>query len=211
MEKLKTILDLALGDGHIPKPRTENCNTHLRMNHSIKQSEYLLYKKKLLEDVGIESTYRESISKSGHGVCYLLTRRYPVIKKAREILYENGKKVFSKKLLEFFDERSLSFLFQDDGSKEMRCASRCAKNSTPCVNNFVLNVQSFDQESLNNLSNVLKETLIDNKVYKRKGYFVITIAKYISKVNLVEIIKPYVHKSMIYKIEDPLNSVVVKC
>lgn len=209
MEKLKTILDLALGDGYIPPPRSSKCNVHFRMNHGISQKEYVLHKKKLLEQVGIESVFREYTDKKGFKVCYVLTKRYPEILEARKILYPNGKKSISKELIEMLDERSLAYLFQDDGGAEVLTSKYKSSIGKKYINNFVLNVCSFDLDSVENLSNWLKESLVDNKIYKRKGYLVITIPKLVSKMNFVEMIKGYLHKTMQYKVEESLNLAAV--
>ncbi len=122
MERFKTILDLALGDGYITRPRSRNGNSNLRMNHSIKQKEYLLLKKEMLEEVGIKSIYREYADKNGFRVCYVLTRKYPEITEVRNLLYVNGVKTISQNLVDILDERSLALLFQDDGGAGLCCA-----------------------------------------------------------------------------------------
>lgn len=206
MDKLKTILELALGDGYISLKKSKNGNCTFRMHHGIKQKDYVLHKQQILKDVGIESVYREYIDKKGFHVCYVLTKRYPEITEARRILYIDRKKHITKELLEYLDEKSLCFLFQDDGSTELTTTKRKNHENFKYINNFVLNVQNFDFLSVQLLSNWLKETLIENKIYKRKNYLVITIAKLVSKINFVNLLVNHIHPSMQYKIVYPVNA-----
>ena len=116
--KNKLILDLSLGDGYLTKPRSENGNSHLRMHHSIKQKDYVLYKKNMLDLAGFRTVYRET-KVNGYDTCYVMTGKLPEITEIRNLLYQNGKKTLSREVLDLLDERSIAILFQDDGSRSL--------------------------------------------------------------------------------------------
>lgn len=116
------------------------------------------------------------------------------------MLYNGKQKILTKQVIDYLDERSLAILFQDDG---------CAEIVKGCVNQFILNVQSFCDDSIQLLSDWLKETCVENKIYKRKGAFVISIAKFLSKLNFVNMMENHICENMRYKISAPLSRVKV--
>lgn len=205
------VFDLTLGDGYIQKPRHKNGNCFLRMNHSIKQKDYLLYKKDMLEKSGILARYGEYKSKEFE-CCYAVTRRLEEITNLRNLLYVDGKKVFSNNFLDIFDERTLSILFQDDGSvgirdKRMRNVKGEMKTIyyQPYINQIILNLQNFCNKSCQLIKDKISSFGIESKINQRRGN-VICINKYDSKKKFFEIIQPYMHESMINKINYGLNA-----
>jgi hypothetical protein len=90
MNPEKIILDMALGDGYIAKPRSINDNCHLRLNHSIKQIEYLIFKKNILEANGIRCSMSSYTDKNGYGVVYAISSRKKIITNIWSKLYKNG-------------------------------------------------------------------------------------------------------------------------
>lgn len=109
MNKQKLIFDLSLGDAYLTIPKSKNGNSLIKMNHSIKQRDYALYKKDLLEKNGIRTIYREK-TYGGYDICYVMTGRLPEITEIRNLLYVNRKKEIPRRLFDFIDERSLAYL-----------------------------------------------------------------------------------------------------
>lgn len=205
------VFDLTLGDGYIQKPRHKNGNCFLRMNHSIKQKDYLLYKKTMLDEFGIPTHYAEYKSNEFQ-CCYVTTGRMKDITNLRNLLYVDGKKVLSNNLLDLFDKRTLSILFQDDGSvgirdKRMRNVKGNIKTIfyEPYINQFVLNLQNFCNESCHLIKDKISSFGIESKINDRRGN-VICINKYESKKKFFEIIQPYMHESMMYKVNYGFNA-----
>ncbi|MBS3903757.1 MAG: hypothetical protein KGZ39_00340 [Simkania sp.] len=203
----KAILDLSLGDGYISKPKTENANCLLRMHHSIKQKEYVHFKMNYLRENGIECIFRERIDKGFH-VCYAMTGRSSEIKRVREVLYKNGKKTLCPELIELFDERTIAFLFQDDGHKAVIKKDKMKLKSGiiyyevhPYIHQFCISTNDFDKESLSLLLEKLLVYGVEARIYDRKGPTV-CISKKESKKNFIYLVKPYMCSSMMYKIED---------
>lgn len=203
--KNKLILDLSLGDGYLAKPRSENGNSHLRMHHSIKQKEYVLYKKTLLEKAGFRAIYRETKVKH-YDTCYIMTGKLPEITEIRNFLYQDGKKTLSKEVIDLLDERSISILFQDDG-----CGSVIKKESKklksglvyydvkPYIHQFSIATNDFDGASVEKLAEKLSSWGLVVKIYDRKGPTIV-ISTIESKKKFVDIVKPYMCESMKYKI-----------
>lgn len=210
MEQIKIILDMALGDGYLSRPKSKNGNSHLRMSHSIKQKEYVLYKEKLLQANGIRTIYRER--KEGiYTVCYVMTGKLPMIREARELMYPEGKKVFPKGYFDIMDEKSLAIFFQDDGGHGIVRRERKKLKSgsvsylvKPYIGQFIFNVQNLDSNGIEMLCEKINSYGIETKVFNRKGP-VIAISKVESKKKFVDLIKPFICQSMKYKIDGPLS------
>jgi hypothetical protein len=211
MEQKKIILDLALGDGYISKPKGEKGNSCLTMKHSLKQKEYLLHKMKILNENGIKTIYRETTS-GIHGVCYVMTGKLPIITEIRNLMYPNGKKIVPKEYIENMCEKSLALFFQDDGGHGIIKRERKKLKSgsisylvKPYIGQFVFSTNVLDEESINFLCKKMNSFGIETKVYDRKGP-VIVISKIESKKIFVELIKPFMCPSMMYKIDRPLSN-----
>lgn len=207
--KIKTILDLSLGDGYVTKPKGKNGNCSIRMNHSRKQKEYVLFKKSFLESVGIRCIYREN-QVNGYDTCYVSTEKSKDITEVRNMLYKDGKKVLSKEVLELLDERSMAFLFQDDGS-----ALICKTDSThrkgckvkypvhPFINQLVISMNNFSENCVDLFIEKLKKMGVESRKLFSKGYSV-CINKTESKRIFIDLIAPFFCDSMRYKICESL-------
>ncbi len=207
MSQEKLILDMALGDGYIAPPRTKNGNCSLRLKHSTKQTDYLLFKKSLLEEYGFKCSLNSYIDPKGFGVIYLITSRKELITNTYFKLYIDNKKKITEENLYNFDARSLAILFQDDGSRELVKFHRAAKvkyEINPYINAFVLHLQCFSVEEINLLRDKLLDMGIESRNGQRKGN-VILISKKESKKRFVQLISPFMCPSMAYKINYPVS------
>lgn len=208
MDCEKLIIDLSIGDGYLSIPKSDKANSKLALKHSKKQVEYLLYKQKLLEDHGFKCTYYEYTDKNGYEIVTCTTRCSPIIKEIRTSLYINRVKTLSPKILEKFDMQSLALLFQDDGSREYTKLHRVGGEIykvKPYINAFVFWICSFSIEELELLKSKLLDLGIDSKISFRGKYPVILITKVKAKERFVEIVKPLLHPSMLYKIDAPVK------
>lgn len=117
-----------LGDGYLNKLRKGGKgNSHLGIQHSIKQKEYLLWKRKFFEKFGAD--YKERISKK-HKIrnefiketkrCGFRTKSFPIFTRFRKLFYPKGIKVINKKILKMVDKLALAVWFIDDGSYSKR-------------------------------------------------------------------------------------------
>lgn len=126
------LLALAMGDGCIYRPTDKRkLRANFRINHSVKQSEYLEWKKAQVErilDVSINTHFQTCEDGSGsgkkHGVIFFSkTHRYFAI--LRKYLYRSGKKGVPIKAFNRIDDLGLAILYLDDGNlyKRKDCAN----------------------------------------------------------------------------------------
>lgn len=208
MVKLKTIIDMALGDGYLTKPSSPTAKSSLVMKHSIKQSEYALYKKGLLEEKGVKCSLNSYIDTKGYGVFQVRTTATDLIRSARDLLYPEGKKKLSNEILDMFDEKTLSLLFQDDGARE-HCKWHGTKDRgryavKPYINAFVFHLSNFSTNENNMFVEKLSDFGIEARVKNRRGYDVVLVTKKESKIKFVSLVTPHIYQSMKYKIDTPV-------
>lgn len=205
--KEKMILDMAIGDGYISKPRTINANSSLVLKHSAKQTDYLLYKKSLLESEGIKCTLSSYIDQKGYGVVQVFTAKKQFITDLRNKLYPNGKKTLTQEILKDFNAFSLAILFQDDGSRELCKFHRSSKIKyavKPYINCFIICMHNFSLDEISLLIEKLKHIGIESRIGNRNGN-VILISLKESKKRFIDLINPFIHDSMKYKINYPIS------
>lgn len=208
MSKKKLIIDLAIGDGYVNKPKSQSALSGLTIKHSQKQVGYLLYKKNLLESAGFTCSLDSYTDTHGHHVIQLRTNRSPLIREVRNELYPFGKKVLTEDILAHFDEKSLAILFQDDGGREHTKYHRHSGQKyevLPYINAFVLHTSSFTLEENALLVGKLEQMGIESRMKERKGYPVILITKVQAKERFVELVYPHLHPDMKYKIDAPVK------
>lgn len=103
------IIAMVLGDGYIEKSGT------VAAFHSEKQKDYVEYKFSLVKDL---CTTKQLITRESNG-----TKQYgfrlrvtKFTKTLRRVLYPNGKKTISRKILNRLDPQGLAIWWMDDGS-----------------------------------------------------------------------------------------------
>lgn len=103
------LIGLSIGDGYINK------NGFIDIWHSPKQKEYVLYKYSLVKEYCNIQPYPRKFS-SGFESFGFRTKVNDFIKLIHRILYKNGKKTLSKKLLNRLSPKELAIWWMDDGS-----------------------------------------------------------------------------------------------
>lgn len=105
---------MAIGDGSITK------DGRLSLLHSIKQIEYLTYKKCLLESHEIQCSDVKIYNSSSFGkplqICMCRTRRYKELFKYRDDIYTPSKSIYTKELLERLTPEHIALWYMDDGN-----------------------------------------------------------------------------------------------
>lgn len=200
------ILGSILGDGMISKwvrykNSKKNLNSHLVIQHTEPQKEYIFYKKELLERSGIKCqsikvldgniirqkypSYINGIELRANSRYTLCTRRAISINKYRDMFYKKNKYV--NRYIYKLKPLGLAIWFMDDGSSNN--------------NRYFLHTNCFNLKSLKLLQKVLKHNFnIDTTLNKhREGQYIIYI-KASSRDLFTSIIKPYICKSMEYKL-----------
>jgi len=110
------IYGMLLGDGSCDRGEgnfTKNSNFILKVGHSKKQEEYLLWKKKIVDQIGTVSTKVWEYDKQN--AVYFRTNARKYFTKLEKIFYTNRKKNVSLKILNKLNDLSLAIWFMDDG------------------------------------------------------------------------------------------------
>lgn len=111
MEKID-ILGMMLGDGCVTK------NGTLAISHSIKQKQYCEFKYNKIKEIYSKSRMQmKDIISNKMDACRFYISDVPFLKKWREKLYSNdGKKHYTREVLECLTKRAIAFWYCDDGS-----------------------------------------------------------------------------------------------
>lgn len=190
-----------LGDSSISK-YNRNCesvkilNSRITCGHSIKQKEYVLYLKKLLDNEGLHMNYTENHKENIRfidnrsvvtiGRCDLSTTRNIQFNFWRDLWYYNGIKIVPRIISDDFSSLSLAVWFMDDGSK-----NNCS---------YYLHTEGFNLDDIVFLQELLlRKFNINTSIHCNRGKNLIYI-KAKSRELFTSLIKPYVCNSMKYKL-----------
>lgn len=160
-------------------------------------SSYLLWLHSVLAELGYctksPPILRSRIQKEG-GVIYFIrfeSFTFTSFNWIREIFYPNGRKVIPLCLADYLTPLALAIWMMNDGCKLKN------KGFKFCTNGYTLN-------EVKHLSNILKDKYNLKTSIVKTGY-VNQYNVYITKSSmddLISIVKPYIHKSMMYKLQD---------
>ena len=115
------------------------------------------------------------------------TRQLSCFTQLHELFYDiNKTKIIPVNISDFITPVSLAYWAMDDGSKQAK--------------GFHLNTQNYTLEGVKILSEVLLTKFnLDNSIQSHKNGYRIYI-KVNSKDNFVNLVRPYFHSSMLYKL-----------
>ena len=194
------VIGMILGDGHLMK-QYANENSKLMIHQSLKQKEYLEWKRELLNYL-TESNIHPTVSGEHKGL-QLQTRRHPFYSALRERMYIGGRKTVDEHILKSISVLGLALWYQDDG-----CF--CKNGRWKDDYSVQLYTNSFSEPEVNLIQYWLKKKFnIDFTVYKtydkRKDsfYFILSLrnTKQERKIDkFFFLIKNFIHPSMKYKL-----------
>lgn len=201
MDKIQKaiVIGTILGDGFLQK--TGKKNARLRLEHSLKQQDYLIWKCQILNNFFQKkpAILTRNNLKFGKSYQYIRNQSYSGLEfgKLHQLFYVDGKRVIPNKIFKLLkDPMSLAVWFMDDGYYYLR--DKIAYIYLP----------KYDSDSTDNLLFALKNNYgltPQLKIKKRGEYVLIFTVK--DTVRLIQIIKPYIIKSMSYKIPfDPVST-----
>lgn len=195
-EQTSFLIANILGDSYLTK-NTENYPVRLEIQHSIKQIEYLKWKRDAFISLGFNV-----------GKIYDVSRKYPAYrfsvifsrdigKKLRENFYPNGKKSISRHYLNYLNELGLAIWYMDDGSLTIHKE----KNGTVCGRECFLSTHSFSEKENKIISRYFSNVWgIVFKVSKDREYY--RLKSNATNANLFfDLIRKYVHPTLHYKID----------
>jgi hypothetical protein len=202
-ESRKLLIALLLGDGTISN------NNVFKLSHSARQRDYLEWKIQQLNNNGIRHSELKSYFctcgyNKGKEVDYVQLNILPFIKLLRRVVYKEGKKTFSRKLLNRLDARGIAIWYMDDGHINIR-----KDKGRPC--GFYIKLSTCEpKEEVQIMIEYFKE-IWGIKFYmfhegkKEDSYSLCCGTK--EGLKFIEIIKPYVEQvpSLLYKITYDLS------
>lgn len=193
------IIGSILGDGYVQK--TGKVNARLRLEHSFKQREYLLWKKDQLQNFfqSKPQVLVRNNAQFGKHYHYVRLQSYSGSEfgTLQRLFYRDNCKIVPKEIVRLLKSPlSLAVWFMDDGYYYPR--DRIA----------YIYIPNYDQTSIDNLLAALEHNFLLRPRVKRKkrGEFVLMFPVD-QTVALMKIIGSYVHESMRYKIpSDPVST-----
>ncbi len=187
-EEHDLILGSLMGDASIRQREKNSC---FRLSHSLKQKSYAEYKKNLLKDFNI-SEFREVKRKIRDAFIHAIdfsTKTHSVFNYYRKLFYENGIKRINSDILNQLSPQSLAIWICDDGSYD-----NTQGYIVLCTNSFTLEEHELMKDFFR------KKFNLDPTIgFRDKKYYYLRFKQGDSK-KLIEIIKPFIPKCMLYKI-----------
>jgi len=181
---------MVLGDGYLSKNRK---NSHLKIEHSVKQKDYFDLKVdvlKTLTSVNIFPTFSHIDGKDfPQWVCE--TKSHPIYTELRDRFYYHGRKTVDSHLMKLLSEEGLAYWYLDDGYSYGEKTRQTAYLCTECFNKA--------EQELMNYWLVKRFGLHFRPNKSRNSYRLRLLVKDTDK--LVDIVKPYTPKNMLYKID----------
>ena len=112
MEKRKKALlvGMAIGDGHL----NSNSGVALEISHSGKQLKYLEHKRDILHS--LLGGKRPRIHKRKNRNEYKISKGHRYFRYIKKLLYPNGKKTYTRKMLDYLTPEAIAIWWMDDGS-----------------------------------------------------------------------------------------------
>jgi hypothetical protein len=211
-EEIKTLVDFAMGDGYIEQ-RERRRNARMRIEHAQAQQAYAEHKEGILRSLGFKMNAKLITVLNGKnaGKSYyrIDLNQNPLITTAYKWVYNKGRKAIDKALIRQLDDRSLAYWFMDDGYaklvKYVQEPSFRYYYDVPKVGAFKFANQAFTyEENILFVDWLLGAFGINARIINEKGYEVI-ISRIEDKEKFVNVIKPYIIPSMMYKIQYPLT------
>ena len=185
-DNLEVLIGTLLGDGTLEKAYA---NARYSNSHGPQQKEYCEYITQQLFNLGAKTIYsKRKQADIRTGITYekyeCKTPCNPALNQLYKAFYPKGKKVIPTKLFRYFTAKSLAFLYMDDGNK-MQHGYAIA---TCC---FTV------QEILKFRQFLFKKFNLETSMFKDHRIYI----KAISAKHFENLISPYIHPSMKYKLQ----------
>lgn len=198
-EQREVIVGILLGDAHL-ETQNRGRTYRLKIEHPIRQREYVMHLYEIFRDWVLTPPricIRKRETPAG-------TRQYTMIDFATvshgsfrfyaHQFYRDAKKAVPKLIHRWLTPRALAYWFMDDGSIKWR-HSRA----------IIMNTQGFERRDVERLAQVLREKYaLETYLRKTKDGYQLCISGR-SLERFVELIAPYLHESMCYKLPRQAN------
>lgn len=193
------LIGMSIGDGHISIRKKDGKFIHqnLVISHGAKQEEYINYKADLLLSIfgGKRPNVIEFNNNGYKGFRFSKGNKYFRILKNK--LYKNNKKVYSPTLLKQLTPHGIALWYMDDGT-----LAKLRNKNTKKIRTINVKLCTYVSKEQNEIIiNYFKETydIKFNLVYDKNKYLL--RANKENSLKFIELVKPYIIKSMYYKID----------
>lgn len=192
LEQKEALIGIILGDRFLDRAKP-NHNTRLRIEQSyLEKEKYLRSLYELLEPMttmsAVTLTRKDKRSDTITQSLYFRTLAMPCLNYYYDLFYKERVKIIPRNLGQLLTARGLAYWIMDDGGKSV-------------YNQTILHTRSFMIEDVKYLQSVLSENfgLVTRLEEKKKDQWVIYIPVR-QATKLKDIVGPYMHESMLYKI-----------
>lgn len=180
-----------LGDSYFIKDRNKK---GIGITHSLKQKDYLLYKKELLGKLGCRIYFSKRFDKRTNRIyesVVLHTKSHPYIKDVFNKMFVKSKKDAPLEIINLLTPEAIAIWYCDDG-----CLYINRKNY---VRDLSIATQQFPEETIFNIIEYFKMKY--NIHFNKSKQNTIRINNKENIVRFIELIKQFVPKCMEYKID----------
>lgn len=196
-EKIGILIGMLLGDASI----TKRYNNKITISHGEKQKEYLLWKLRMLESLGMRGYKVRSQVHNSFGpetVGYIVDVADDVkIPWLYRKMYGSGKKKLTINLLRHLNPYGLAMWYMDDGSRNHRGGGRRGYDAEY----FCLNTQGFSLEEHELMRSWFKKKYnITTSIQKDKHYHKLYFGGNGQANIFMDMVRPYIHPTMDYKV-----------
>jgi recombination protein RecA len=192
-QQWQLILGGVMGDGNLSPNRRGRSGVRFRMGHGVRQVRYLDWKASLLGNI------KQSRSTNAKDAAFVDLTPLPELGELREVVYLGGRKHLTEEYLKALTPFALAIWYQDDGCFTLR--SKGLQRRTEGGSGRVdFCVEAMSPGSRERLRDYLRDTYgLDVKLTMRggKGTLIFTTE---SSARFQQIVAPYVHPSMEYKL-----------
>lgn len=185
------LISIVLGDGHIGVGG--NCS----MVHSTKQLDYLQWKQKYLNCMGVPNGEIKFFDNSGFPGCKLYVNVSRWGKLLRRFLWKDGyKNIYNRKLLNRLDPIHIAIWYMDDGG-----LSQKKKNGIICANDLMLNTHTTIENNNILIDYFIEVWGVKFTQVKNKGHYRLRCGTHQARIFL-DIVREYVSQipSMSHKL-----------
>jgi recombination protein RecA len=192
-QQWQLILGGVMGDGNLSPNRRGRSGVRFRMGHGVRQVRYLDWKASLLGNI------KQSRSTNAKDAAFVDLTPLPELGELREVVHLGGRKHITEEYLKALTPFALAIWYQDDGCLTLR--SKGLQRRTEGGSGRVdFCVEAMSPGSRERLRDYLRDTYgLDVKLTMRggKGTLIFTTE---SSARFQQIVAPYVHPSMEYKL-----------
>lgn len=215
----RLIKAMVIGDGYLTIEKHYR-NARFGILHSVKQKEYLLWKKAILEETGLPTHYLERedpgspLVKPTAGRCEIRSGALPELTSLRELMYPKARG-FLPGVLDDLEAKHLAIIFMDDGGKNQSAHTvprvwrgiKYVHHYSPFIISFTFCLQSSGVVGCEQFRDWMKNKFgIESRVNFIRQQPIVKIYRTEDKTKLADLLYPYLHPTMRYKVDGRMQA-----